>query len=381
MSLNTRSTINPPRLSLLLLIPSLLFVPGLFVVFFLAAALILISAWVIFSLLQNLDFIPVYVVLLIGIGVLIGLLAVADGLYRSVVRPPGFAPSLILDMSREPALSAFISELCEKMGTGRPDFVLLHLLPTFFVTQDKLNTFNGQAAGRILAIGAPVLGDLTYDEFQAVLAHEFAHFTGRDTLYSTVVRPVYISTATACSQMRAVFSGNSLRSLIISLPMIIPYVLLSTYLNVFQLIDSALSRSRETRADIVAVSIAGKQPFSTALTKVAVGNKVLGKMLSPRVPVTIVNGSELNYCDMYHQMAIVPGMDRVELEKEVMATGSSIRDRHPSIKNRLAVLPDIAAPPSQGGLARDLLLNAEDYEQTLTGYISGRNTIVVPAKK
>jgi len=381
LSSDTRSTISMPQLSLLLLIPSLLFVPGLFVVFFLAAALILISAGVVLWVLQAIGFIPVYVVLLTGIGALIGLYAVANGLYRSVFRPPGMAPALILDMAREPALSAFVDELCEKMGAIRPDYVLLHLLPTFFVAKDKINTFNGQATGRILAIGAPVMGDLTYDEFRAVLAHEFAHFTGRDTLYSTIVSPVYFSTAAACGQMRAVFSGKGLGAVVMSIPMIIPYFLLSAYLNLFRLIDSAFSRSRETRADIVAASIAGKQPFSTALIKVAVSNRVLMKMLSPNVPVTITNGSEANYCNMYRQMALVPGIDVEALEKEAMATGSRILDRHPSLKNRIAAVPDVATPPSQGGLARDLLLNAEDYEQTLTGYIARPRTIAIRVKK
>lgn len=92
----------------------------------------------------------------------------------------------------------------------------LYAEPTFFVTQTKATTLDEKlGGGRILASGAPFLYSLGTAELKSILAHEFAHFTGRGTSHSRAVLPVHRFIFTALLALQGV-GGGSLASLIIS---------------------------------------------------------------------------------------------------------------------------------------------------------------------
>lgn len=358
-----------PKLPLLLLIPALLFVPGLYVVLLSAVALtIIIGAGIIYFFFL-IRIIPAFVILLIGIGVLIGVYAILYGLYRSVFGRKHSEPALLVDMSEEPILLNFIESLCKTMETKIPDFVLLHFGPTFFVKQGKIDVFNGTVKGRILAIGTPLLGSLTVNEFKAIIAHEFAHFTGRDTLYSSFVSPVYVGTTTACEEMGSAIFGDEEESLLLSIPMLLPYAMLRAYLFLFQIIDATISRSRETRADLMATEICGKGIFSNALKKVVREGKVFGVMFSQSIPEELKKNTYANYCIAFRTFLLQKSDDLDQIEREVMAEDRKIYDRHPTLKKRLSYLPDIPDQFIDNRSARELLVNPKQYEQKLSKFV------------
>lgn len=355
-----------PKLPLLLLIPAVLFVPGLYIVLLSAVALTIVIGGGIIYMIFLIGIIPVFIVALIGIGVLVGVGAILDGLFRSVFRCKHFEPALLIDISEEPTLSNFIESLCRTMGTKIPDCVLLHFGPTFFVQQGKIDVFNGTAKGRILAIGMPLLGSLTVNEFRAIIAHEFAHFTGRDTLYSSFVSPVYVGTITACEEMDSIISDDEQESLLLSIPMLLPYFMLRAYLSLFQIIDAAISRSRETRADSIAAEICGKGIFSDALKKVVRESKAFGVMFSQNIPDELKKGTYVNYCDAFRTFLLQKSDDLDQIDKEAMTEGRKMYDRHPPLKKRLSYLPDTPDQFTDNRIARELLVNPEQYEQKLS---------------
>jgi len=358
-----------PKLPLLLLIPALLFVPGLYIVLLSAVALTIIIGVGVIYFFFFIRIIPAFVILLIIIGVLIGVYAILYGLYRSVFRRKHFEPALLVDMSEEPILSNFIESLCKRMETKIPDFVLLHFGPTFFVQQGKIDVFNGTAKGRILGIGTPLLGSLTINEFKAIIAHEFAHFTGRDTLYSSFVSPVYVGTTTACEEMGSAIFGEEQDSLLLAIPMLLPYAMLRTYLFLFQIIDATISRSRETRADLMATEICGKGIFSNALKKVVRESKMFGVMFSQNIPEELKKNTYVNYCNAYRAFLLQKSGDLDQIEREVIAEDGKISDRHPTLKKRLSYLPDIPDQFIDDRSARELLVNPEQYEQKLSKFV------------
>ena len=63
------------------------------------------------------------------------------------------------------------------------------------MTRSSMQTLDEKVlSGRILGRGAPLLYELDTWELKSILAHEFAHFTGKETLYAKRVPPVFHTT-------------------------------------------------------------------------------------------------------------------------------------------------------------------------------------------
>ena len=258
------------------LIP-LLFVPGVYLVLIFSAVVALIIGGGLIGIIYYVfahifGRIPVGILLLLGLGVLVCFYAVLKGIISTIWRKPKFEPAVLIDLDREPNLKNIITHLCGQMNTKVPKSVIIHALPTFYVQQGSLRVFNGKAKGRTLAIGLPLLYILSTNEFRAILAHEFAHFTGRDTVYSSFVLPVYTGVIAATSQMQSIIESagedNDNNSIWMSLPLLIPYYFLNTYLNIFHKKNMKLSKEREFRADDISAKTCGYNSFSNGLKKV-----------------------------------------------------------------------------------------------------------------
>ena len=96
-----------------------------------------------------------------------------------------------------PALWDLAEQCADIVGSAPPDNILVGMSANFYVTENSVSLV-GQwrspvVAGRTLYVSAPLLRLMNRAETSAVLAHEFAHFTGRDTVYSTQIAPVYAS--------------------------------------------------------------------------------------------------------------------------------------------------------------------------------------------
>lgn len=363
-----------PETPLFLIILALLFVPGVYIVLILSIAItVAIGGGLIYGIwyiCENwLPIIPVGVFFLLAIGTLIGIFAGLKGAFQSLWRKPGFEPAILIDMNKEPLLTSFISNLCDLMRTKLPNAIILHAQPTFFVQQGKLNVFNGKAKGRVLAIGLPLLCGLTVNELRTILSHEFAHFTGRDTQYSSFVLPVYIGTTTASAEMSAVIEGGSEsgRAGCVAVPLILPNLLLSLYLRLFHLINMKISRWREKRADIIAVLTCGSDSFSSGLKRVA----GLAGVFQTVSQTHIIDGLKeekvfINYYSVFRD--ILPQLDDLasEYEKNALSELENIYNSHPTLNSRLDYIPKIAERYNDKALAISLLANLEEYEKTLT---------------
>ncbi len=371
---NKSKEVSKPETPLPLLILALFFVPGLYIVLLLSAvATIAIGAslmGIIYSICTEwLHRIPIGILFLLGLGILIGIAAVLKGIFQSLWTKPRFEPAILIDLNKEPLLTSFIKNLCGLMGTKPPNSVILHSEPSFFVQQGKLNIINGKAKGRVLSIGLPLLGSLTINELRAILSHEFAHFTGRDTLYSSFVLPVYIGTTTASGEMSAVIdSGSESESIVwMSIPLILPNLALNLYLKLFHFIDMKISRSREKRADTIAVLTCGSYSFSSGLRKVISVGKAFHTVSQKHIIEGLKEGKAfVNYYNVFHDM--LPQLSDLvgDYENKALSESESIDDSHPALRSRLSYIPKIDERFDDETPATNLLANLEQYEQTLT---------------
>lgn len=375
MNLQNKSREVPiPETPLSLIILALLFVPGVYIVLILSAALTVaigagLMAIIYYICAEWLHRIPVGILFLLGIGILIGIFAVLKGIIQSMWRKPRFEPAILIDINKEPSLNSFIKNLCDLMGTKLPNSIILHSEPTFFVQQGKLDVFNGKAKERVLAIGLPLLSSLTINELRAILSHEFAHFTGRDTLYSSFVLPVYVGTTTASEEMSAVIdsSTESDNAGWMSIPLILPNLALNLYLRLFHFIDMKISRSREKRADMIAALICGSHSFSSGLKKVVGVAGAFQTVSQSHIVDELKEGKAfINYYKVFRDT--LPQLSDLvsKYEKNALSEPESIYDSHPTLNSRLGYIPKIAERYNDEALAINLLANLEQYEQTLT---------------
>jgi Zn-dependent protease with chaperone function len=300
---------------------------------------------------------------------LLGLLVVFAmiwGVISSFRRKTPFEPAHILPEYQEPGLRELIVDLCTRMGTRFPDYIVLHCEPVFFVRHGKLKVLDGRTSGRTVAIGLPLLHYLTVNELRAVLAHEFAHFTGRDTLYSVFVSPVYSGLAASIECLPDASDFDNWGEAIGALPVLIPRVLLRVYLDAFRLVDAAIARSRETRADVLAAGVCGRECFRSALVKVAEFAPVFTGVARAHIIELLKHGKA--FTNVYAFFRELPDTEDLMKagRKEAMDAKAESRDSHPALADRIANLPEAPEQTDQSQPGASLLANVEAYERRLT---------------
>lgn len=348
---------------------AMLFVPGVYIILILSALFMIAvgggAIYVAVCLMrQHISIRLMMIPLLMVIGALLGIFAVLKGIVATIWRKPSFEPALILDFRKEPQLGTFIAGLCSRVGTRIPGTVILHAEPTFFVTQGAMQVFGGVVKGRILGIGLPLLAALSQNELRAILAHEMAHFSGNDEKFSSVVRPVYAGAITACVDMQDwIEEADSLSQ---KLPLLVPRLSLEFYVWLFHILDMRISRTRETRADIIAANTCGSQSFANGLMKVAglagafmsdAANDLINKLYDGHPPA--------NYHFAFRQA--LPHLNSVadSILRLRCAEGASKYDAHPDIQSRLKSVGTVPETYQDHTAASALLTGFEEYERTL----------------
>ncbi len=315
--------------------------------------------------------VPVGFILLLGIGIIIGIFALLYGLCRAFISGTSFEPAIQINLDEEPRLKKFIEEISDAVGTRMPKVVILHSLPEFYVSQGKRRVINGKARGRVLAIGAPLLSILTVDELGAILAHEFGHFYGNDTLYSTFVQPVYRSTSHALSIMQGViFSDNKSNEdnrAIVSLPLFLPTLLLAFYLKSFDKLNTSISQLREFRSDFIAASIYGKNTMGNALKKVVSYSRTFDVYLQKELEADDFSAQKNLFVGFASQINHMSA-EAKEFERVALAAKNNPRSTHPALSERLQSMPEITGKKSGTASGSSLFTNLEKYQTELSKF-------------
>src|SRR3989339_527690 len=146
-----------PQISNLLIMQALLFVPGVYLILLISAILSLcvgiILIMIIISISNVMPIAPVGIMIAIMVGIFVGLYAVIKGIAVSIWIKPDYEIALLIKKDEENVVNSLINDLCEKMNTQFPDYIVIHSEPVFYVKQGKICVINGEAKGRILAIG------------------------------------------------------------------------------------------------------------------------------------------------------------------------------------------------------------------------------------
>lgn len=289
------------------------------------------------------------IIFLIGLGVLYALFVGIYSIYVSLKKSKRFEIAFLLKDEGSP-IFGLVDEVASKVGVKAPDNILISFQPDFHVHQVSTTLIDGtKVRGRTLTIGLVFLKYLTASEIEAIIAHEMAHFKGRDTLFSIYVAPAYKSLKTALVNLYELTTGDeetnsksSSNKGWMALPNLLTVFIFTKYFYSFQKMISSLDRIREARADIIASVIYGSNIFGSALQKVAQLGPIF-KEASQKNFITIItehNKVFNNYFDFFNDNLY----DKKDIKKlmQNISDADSITselDTHFSLKARVAYLP------------------------------------------
>ncbi|MGZ4964553.1 MAG: M48 family metallopeptidase [Limisphaerales bacterium] len=195
-------------------------------------------------------------VLVAGLFAIIGVLALIKAIFTKL-RQDAELEGQLLTKEAAPELWQRVTEMAAKLGITPPDQIFIGIDDNFFVTEHPVTVGDKKFTGRTLFASISMLKTMTRSEADGVLAHELAHFSGEDTLYSKRISPLLGKYG---AYLTALYQGG------ISRPV---FHFMHLFWNLYQLSLRKISREREFRADRIGGEMTSPDNMSRALVKVA----------------------------------------------------------------------------------------------------------------
>lgn len=166
-------------------------------------------------------------------------------------------------LSREGATALWqeLTGICEKVGTSPPDQIVAGIDDSFYVTEHPMTVDGTVYRGKTLFVSLPLLKQLHSTEADAILAHEMAHFSGNDTLFSRRISPLL---RRYDIYLYGLHEGGLTKPV---------YHFMVCFRALFDLSLNKLSREREYRADKIAGEVTSNRDFAAALLRVVAYSK------------------------------------------------------------------------------------------------------------
>jgi Zn-dependent protease with chaperone function len=219
---------------------------------------------------------------------------------------------------------------------------------------------------RVLTLGLSTMRFLTVSELQSILAHEYAHFSHRDTFYSRFIYQVTMSIEQALEGMGQ--SGGRLNY-------VNPFFwFLYLYHKSYGLLAAGFSRSREFLADRMAASLYGSDVFGSALSKVCTDGTLFEMTIYGKINQLLEQDKA--FINMYEAFRAyrdeqLSAQDRDELYRKLLEEKESLFASHPTFRERIeavASLPRATHPDATPAL--ELFENKEEVEKELTEFLT-----------
>jgi len=235
-----------------------------------------------------------------------------------------------LDRDSAPWMWNELESLCAKLETSPPDQIIAGIDDNFFVTEQNIKVEEHTYKGRSLFISLSLLKQLSEQQASAVIAHEMAHFSGDDTMYSSKIAPLL--------QRFNVYLINLYEGGL-SIPV---YYFMLAFRNLFEVSLGQVSREREFRADKIAARHTSKDDIASALIKISAYSKYRNE-----IEATLFKQEEkLEQTNIKEQIddgfsTYLEGLDKEELNNDPT---SHPFDSHPPQAERFEALEATMVP-------------------------------------
>jgi Zn-dependent protease with chaperone function len=308
--------------------------------------------------------IPIKLVFVVGAITLYTLTAMARSLF---VRGADQDPGERLDLERHPRLKTLVDEVAQRVGTRTVDNV--YMTPGAQVAvMERGRSMLARARGRAercLILGAAALEGMHVGPFKAILAHEYGHFSNRDTAgggFALAVRRSLLTMGQGIARGGAAAWYNPAWLFVIG------------FYRVFLRISQGASRLQEVLADRWAALSYGSRAFEEGLRHVvaravrfnAHADATLNEVIGAKRPL------ENLYTYRPERPPIATGVEASV--KEALEAKPSPYDSHPSPAERIAWVRAMNASGT-GTSSRDaedvwsLFPDRETIERAMTAVI------------
>jgi Zn-dependent protease with chaperone function len=257
----------------------------------------------------------------------IAIVCIASGLtilWSLLPRADNFTPpGPRLEELKCPRLFSIIRRIAEATKQEPPsDVYLLNDVNAFVAHRGGVMGFRSH---RIMGIGLPLLQTLTVPELEAIIAHEFGHYSSRDV----ALGPWIYKTRAVIVRTIASVRARSIQA---------PFL---WYARHFLKLTHALSRRQKFIADRVSASIAGAPVAASALKRVSVVTPLYAAYLNQELMPVLNAGFMPPISAGFNEFLTSDHIDAAS--RRILVASESAQptnpfDTHPSLNDRLAVL-------------------------------------------
>jgi Zn-dependent protease with chaperone function len=317
----------------------------------------------IYLILAYLDFIPLKLVLGMAIVALISVFALVKGLFA---RMRDQVPGPEASRDEYPQLWQFVNDVAEKMKARPVDRIYLTPLAEVAVTEkgELLQRLSNRGM-RELILGLGALNGLSQGQLRSILAHEYAHFSNRDTAGGRMAGQVVYSMQTIGGGIVNGGGGDLNPAM----------WFIRAYYQIFLRLTLGASRLQEILADRAAVLAYGAHTAVGGLKTIIRRALEFSAQINLEVPKALEENRQLR--NLY---ALEPlgGTASLELEKsynEALSRPSSPFDSHPAPKDRIALMQRIytgIVSSEDTRPAWDLFPNPSEVQEKITALIQIR---------
>jgi len=304
--------------------------------------------------------IPIKLMLLLVIGAIITIVAMIKSLF---IRLKPSDPGRALQRPEAEGLWQLAEEVAQTVGTRAIDEI--RITPGTDLAVYERGTWRQKLrneAHRILILGTGVLSGFKQNDFRCVLAHEYGHFSNRDTAGGDIALRVRNDMLKFYFAMREAGQATYFNA---------AFHFLRIYDFIFRRISHGATRLQEILADRVAAQIYGAPAFQGGLTHVirrslefeAAANDEIKKSIEGRRPLQ----------NLYELPAPQGNEVATELEK-ALNRQTSEDDTHPSPQDRFRLVAPLQAPtcPPRPGEVWELFQDPEAIRQEMVTSIEKR---------
>jgi len=287
--------------------------------------------------------IPIAIPIGLGVVVLGTGVAILIGIFYLFFPPRNKTLGIEIKKNEEKELWNLAKEIAKEIEAKPIDKIIITPDPGIGVYLEG-NLFSTIFGGgkRVLEVGLPSLHELTIDEFKAILAHEYGHFSNRDTQWSSFT---YTTGNSLIKTLQATpgpsHDENEEVGMVRGIMSLNPaYWLLSIYVHLYFKITNGFSRVREVMADIRAMELYGGKTFSNGLLKVSTNDTIFGEVIqSEWVPKflkekkTISNFSKL--MELVYKSVDKKTIDELKSNLLKRSELHGVYSSHPALKTRI----------------------------------------------
>jgi len=303
--------------------------------------------------------IPIKLVVLLVIGSLMTIWSMVRSLF---IRIPNAAPGRPLERAEAEELWRVTEEVAAELHTRPVDEIRVTGGTDLCVYErgSWLEKIRNRAK-RVLVLGTALLPEFRQEDFRCVLAHEYGHFSHRDTAGGDVALRVQNDMVKFYLAMCSAGQATALN---------VAFHFLRTYHFIFRRISCGATRLQEVLADRVAAQLYGAAAFEGGLSHVIRRSVAFDQRANREIKEAIEGARPLR--NLYHLPAFEPGQEEHAFQK-AMNRPTTEDDTHPGPKDRFRYIAGLPArSASSEGFVWQLFRNPQAITEEMVAEIEKR---------